>query len=383
MHILEIPSFFIPHGGLFALDQAKALAQRGNEVRMLVCVQIALTIDRSFYMKAPIGRWWEEMEGIEMYRTYMRGIPKVIKPNQERWCRTVLSMYEDYKKRYGKPDVIHAHCCQWAGVAASMISRKEGIPFVITEHLSSTIFERNYGKGWIKAKWAMQLLRSTYEKANCTIPVSEELVDDIAPFFGKNYNYHSVSNMIDTDFFIPKKRNSKKGRPFKFCCLAVNFIHIKGLDVLGKAFQDMNDCELHLAGRGTEGDDVKELFCEANNVIFHGELSKQEVLELLYECDALILASRSEAQGLVVLEAVSTGIPAVVTDAIPKNALVDGACYIAKTGDVESLKEQMKAAMLSEPNMEWHDYLVKTISPQVIGEKIEKVLAAQISSNNK
>ena len=44
MHILEIPSFFPPYGGLFCLDQAKALKALGHEVRILSNVQLGATI---------------------------------------------------------------------------------------------------------------------------------------------------------------------------------------------------------------------------------------------------------------------------------------------------------------------------------------------------
>ena len=150
MHILEIPSFFPPHGGLFVLEQARALQTQGNMVRILACVQLGMSVDGSFYLRARRDRWWEEMNGVEVYRSYMRTVPCCIRPNQQRWCRIVQEMYEDYKQRYGRPDVLHAHCCQWAGVAARMIAEREGIPFFITEHLSSGLFNHFYGKGWKK-----------------------------------------------------------------------------------------------------------------------------------------------------------------------------------------------------------------------------------------
>ena len=57
MHILEIPSFFPPSGGLFCLDQAKALAMLGHEVRILSNVQLGLTIHKKDYFTLPFGRY--------------------------------------------------------------------------------------------------------------------------------------------------------------------------------------------------------------------------------------------------------------------------------------------------------------------------------------
>lgn len=373
MHILEIPSFFPPHGGLFALEQASALQAQGNTVRILACVQLGMSVDGAFYLTARHDRWWDKMEDVEVYHSYIRTIPCRIRPNQQRWCRIVQEMYEDYKQRYGRPDVIHAHCCQWAGVAARMIAEREGIPFFITEHLPSGIFDFYYGKGWKKAKWAQSLLKETYEHANHVIPVSAELVEDLAPFFGKNYTFTPISNIINVDFFAYRPREKRAGRRFRFCCLAIGDIKRKGYDVLAEALKGMEGVELHIAGKGTESEAMRNLFAGLDGVTFHGELDKQGVRELLYQSDALVLASRSEAQGLVIIEAISTGIPVVTTDIIPKNALVKGACLIAKAGDSSSLREQMQEVVHVDFDPKWSNELRVRVAPDVVAQQIMKV----------
>ena len=375
MHILEIPSFFPPHGGLFVLEQARALQTQGNMVRILACVQLGISVDGSFYLRARRDRWWEEMNGVEVYRSYMRTVPCCIRPNQQRWCRIVQEMYEDYKQRYGRPDVLHAHCCQWAGVAARMIGEREDIPFFITEHLPSGIFDYYYGKGWNKAEWARLLLKDTYEHANHVIPVSAELVDDLAPFFGNDYAFTPISNMIDVDFYAFRQRERRTDRRFRFCCLAIGDIERKGYDVLAEALKGLDNVELHIAGKGTESEAMRNLFAGSDAVVFHGDLDKQGVRELLYQSDALVLASRSEAQGLVIMEAISTGIPVVTTDAIPQNALVEGACLIAKVGDSVSLHQRMQEVIHVDFDPRWSDELRARVAPHVVAQQIMKVFS--------
>lgn len=375
MHILEIPSFFPPHGGLFVLEQARALQTQGNKVRILACVQLGMSVDGSFYLRARRDRWWEEMNGVEVYRSYMRTVPCCIRPNQQRWCRIVQEMYEDYKQRYGRPDVLHAHCCQWAGVAARMISEREDIPFFITEHLPSGIFDYYYGKDWNKAEWARLLLKDTYEHANHVIPVSAELVDDLAPFFGNDYAFTPISNMIDVDFYAFRQRERRTDRRFRFCCLAIGDIERKGYDVLAEALKGLDNVELHIAGKGTESEAMQNLFAGSDAVVFHGDLDKQGVRELLYQSDALVLASRSEAQGLVIMEAISTGIPVVTTDAIPQNALVEGACLIAKVGDSVSLHQRMQEVIHVDFDPRWSDELKARVAPHVVAQQIMKVFS--------
>ena len=115
MHILEIPSFFPPYGGLFCLEQSKALAALGHEVRILSNVQLGITIGWKDYLTQPWRRYEHVMDGITVYQSYQRGIPKVIRPNVDRWVSVVRSMFVEYMAKYGRPDILHAHCAKWAG----------------------------------------------------------------------------------------------------------------------------------------------------------------------------------------------------------------------------------------------------------------------------
>lgn len=376
MHILEISSFFPPFGGAFCLEQSKALKARGHDVRILACNELGITVSITRYITARWTRWEEKIEGVTVYRSNYRAMPRNVKYNQHHWCKTVVSMYHDYVRRYGKPDVIHAHCCQWAGVAAWMISKESGIPFFITEHLSSMIFKANYGAEWTRNVWARELLTQTYQAANCVIPVSKELVDDLAPFFGRDYRWQEVSNIIDTDFFHFRQRQALDGRKFRFCCLAVSHgynFHLKGYDVLAEAFRDIEGAELHIAGRATDSDRMRSAFGSNPSVIIHGNLGKDGVRDLLYHCDALVLASRSEVQPLVLLEAMATGIPVVSTEVTPQSERISNACFIAKIGHANSLREQMIKCMSIAPSQAFSDAVTKIASPEKIARKIEKV----------
>ena len=372
MHILEIPSFFPPFGGEFCIEQSKALQALGHEVRIIACNQLGLSVNAKQFLTARWGLWEETISGITVLRRNMHGMPKYVRYNQRMWCRIVAKMYDEYVKRYGKPDILHAHCCKWAGVAARLISEREGVPFVITEHLSSTLLEKDFGSGWTRHVWAKNLLKETYSNADCVIPVSAELVDNLAPFFGKDYKWKAVSNIIDVDFFTYKER--KPSDRFRFCCLAVGNIHVKGYDILAEAWKGMDGAKLHIAGRGTDGKEVTSLFSGCSNVVFHGGLDKYGVRQLLYDCDALVLASRSEAQGLVLLEALSTGIPVVTTDAIPKNALVQGGSLVAQSDNAKDLQQKLKECLALKPSRHFSEQVRQMASPQAVSIQIEEIL---------
>ena len=383
MHILEIPSFFTPYGGEFCLDQARALKAVGHEVRILSNVQLGVTIGLKGYLCLPYRRYEHQRDGITVCQSFQRGVPMVIRWNVRRWVRIVCSMFEDYVNKYGVPDVLHAHCSKWAGYAAMQISRKYHIPYVITEHLSRLVFEKEFGPAPSDA-WQIPLLKEAYEKANLVIPVSEELVENIACYFGKNYRWQAVSNTIDTDFFHYQARKPLDGRPFRFCCLANNW-PMKGYDILIPAFRQLRELgknvELHIAGRGTDSAEFRSSL--SDGMITHGLINKEAVRELLYQSDALVLASRSEVQPLSLLEAMSTGIPVISTECVPQSLRIEGGSTIVPIDDVRALAEAMSDVTNNSPvDGQWLSQEVKRMaSPEVRGRKLEQLFSGLVASD--
>ncbi len=383
MHILEIPSFFDLHGGLFCLEQAKALKSQGHEVRILACSQVALTVDGPFFLKARWDCWWETKEGVEVYRTYMRAMPRMVHWNMERWVRLVSSMYQDYVRLYGRPDVLHAHCAKWGGVAAMRIGRREHLPYFVTEHLSAGLLQEDFGTGWQKHIWAKKILREVYEHATRVIPVAQELVDGLSPFFGRDYSYKAISNIIDTDFFAFRQRPSLAGRSFRYCFIARADLYMKGFDVLAQAWTQLEkECsravELYIAGAGTDAPEVKDCFANSPSVHCLGFQNKQQIRDLLYASDALVLPSRSEAQPLVILEAMATGIPVVATEVVPASERIPGGCIIVPIGNGLCLKEGMKEVQNITPSEDFSKGVYQLASPQAVASQLEALFQLAI-----
>lgn len=382
MHILEIPSFFTPYGGEFCLDQAKALKTQGHEVRILSNVQLGVTIGLKGFLSLPFRRYEHQRDDITVCQSFQRGIPLTVRWNVRRWVQIVCDMFDDYTNKYGRPDILHAHCSKWGGYAAMLISRKYQIPYVITEHLSQLVFEKEFGPAPSRA-WQIPLLREAYENANLVIPVSEELVDNISSYFGKDYRWRPVSNTIDVDYFHYRPRRPLNGRPFRFCCLA-NFWPLKGYDVLLPAFRQLRearlDVELHIAGRGTDSDACKVMLSEG--VISHGLISRDAVRTLLYQSDTLVLASRSEVQPLSLLEAMSTGIPVVATECVPQSLRIEGGCTIVPVDDVQALSDAMRRVMEQKDfdRVAVSEAVRQLASPEVIGRQLTTLFNELLAS---
>ena len=347
-------------------------------------MQLGITTGLRDFLFLPYRRYEHERDGITIYQSYQRGLPRLVRYNVQHWIGIVESMFREYVRNYGKPDIIHAHCAKWAGYAAMNLSKEYCIPYVITEHLSRLVFEKEFGPAPSDA-WQIPRLKECYHEAEMVVPVSEELVDNISCYFGKDYRWQAISNTIDTDFFHYQQRSPREGRVFRFCCLA-NFWPLKGYDVLIPAFQQLRrsgvNAELHVAGRGTDSAECCSML--SDGIITHGMLDKEAVRALLYQSDALVLASRSEVQPLVLLEAMSTGIPVIATECIPQSLRIEGGCTIVPVDDIAALTEAMKQVV------EQTDYDGKKVSetvcqmasPCVVGRQLSELFSSIILSSS-
>lgn len=387
MHILEIPSFFTPYGGEFCLEQAKALKALGHEVRILSNVQLGVTIKGKDYWVLPFSRYEHQRDGITVCQSYQRGLPRLVRYNVVRWVSIVESMFRDYILKYGKPDILHAHCAKWAGYAAMKISQQYSISYVITEHLPKEAFESELGKVGTFA-WQVPLLKEAYNQANMVITVSEEMVDDLACYFGKDYRHVTIPNVIDTRYYPFSLRKPIGEHAFAFCCPAV-FNHRKGYDVLFEAFAKLVETEpnvvLHIAGQGTDGkacSDMINSYGLGDKVICHGQIDANEMRELYHQSDAMVLATRGETQGLVIAEAMSTGIPAISTEGIPASMRLDCGYSYVPVNDAKALATEMLKALrnpISESDgRALSQMIAERFSPDVIGAKIAEVMTCTL-----
>lgn len=93
---------------------------------------------------------------------------------------------------------------------------------------------------------------------------------------------------------------------------------------------------------------------------------------MLYQSDALVLASRSEVQPLVLLEAMSTGIPVIGTECTPQNQRIAGGCTVVPIDDVEALAAAMQH-VAQERNTDGKaisDAVKRMASPKVVGQQL-------------
>ncbi|WP_456405296.1 glycosyltransferase [Thiolapillus sp.] len=95
--------------------------------------------------------------------------------------------------------------------------------------------------------------------------------------------------------------------------------YYKGFEYLIRATQYVDDIQITLVGDGEKREELQQLVQAkglGEKVNLAGNLSDEQLVQLLNDCDCLCLPSieRTEAFGMVILEAARAGKPAVVTN---------------------------------------------------------------------
>lgn len=341
MHILVLPSFYptdeTDTSGLFFRDQALALQHHGHQVG-IGFVQ-GRSLRRGMSLAALRDNRFQITETTEddLTTLRMRGWNPIAQWALGGHVLGVLhnALVRHYISRYGRPDVLHAHCVEWAGYGASLLAGKLGIPCVITEHSSS--FPEHLvtpAKAW--------LFKRALAKATAVVTVSSSLAVSLQPYLGGRTAL-VIPNLVDTQFFTPPA-TPPPPEPFVFVCVA-RLAAVKGIDLLLRAFAQCfhgeRTVQLTIVGDGPERGALTTLCTElglTEQVTFRGTLTPSQVREVLGNAHAFVLSSHVETFAVVLIEALAMGIPVIATRCGgPEDIITPDTGILVEPADIDGL----------------------------------------------
>lgn len=216
--------------------------------------------------------------------------------------------------REGKPQLIHLYIAFKAGILALWASRKFKIPYVISEQW--TIYLNEARPNFSKLPfYARVLIRKIFSKALSIMVVSDYLGKNLQKLFAIPKPI-LIPNIVDENIFC-----------FADYELNANnrFVHISNLnyqknpqDIL-KAFAIVKQkgYTFSLDIIGPETMELNQLVMDnslSNQIHFHKEVPQTELARFVQGAEALILFSRYETFGCVLIEANACGVPVIVSD---------------------------------------------------------------------
>ncbi len=306
------PNKLSPFDGDFLQRHAKAVALYDKvHVIYIVKDETKIITQTVKIEKTTNGNLTEEIIYYSSFKTGIKILDKYF--SQRKYNRLYRKAIHAYMATNGKPDLVHVQIAMKAGLAALWMKRKWDIPYIVSEQ--ATIYLGNADLqikdySFVFKRW----LKKVLEQASMVTVVSHYLGKAIQRHFPR-VKYEVIPNVVDTGIFYPVQKQLSG---------ITRFIHIsnmnyqKNTEAILQALHLLKDkfsFEMYLYG--TMNDFLQNLINRLqlqDHVFTMGEVPQPELAKAIQQSDALILYSRFETFGCVLIEANACGIPAIVSD---------------------------------------------------------------------
>ncbi|MFQ5639515.1 MAG: glycosyltransferase [bacterium] len=268
-----------------------------------------------------------------------------------RWAMAQYCLY-DYVLHHFKPDVIHVHHLEIRFPFADFIV-KGRVPIVTTIHSLHAI---TFGHPTLAERYR-ELVKCNFKRSDNLIFVSKSMKSEFNNYIGE-LDCHSwvILNPINTSGFYQMDRTEarvKVGLPKKIPVVLFvgSLTKRKGEYTLLEALKILTDSDIYLKamiiGDGPEARGVDNYIKEKNlfDIVTRIDRLTQEELLLYYNAaDLFVLPSTSESFGLVYIESMLCGTPAIGVNAtaIPEVIPSKDYGFLVPQEDAKSLANAIK-----------------------------------------
>lgn len=216
-----------------------------------------------------------------------------------------------------KPDIMHVAGPAFLGLGPVLFARWRKIPLVESYHVQFPEYVRRYHFGpLVPLIW--WYLRAVHNRAKLNLATSLPMVRDLRER-GFQHMHHWRAG-VDAERFHPSKASAEwrlrisDGHPDDVVLICVARLAVeKSIEKLAVVLRDIPGIRLALVGDGPERARLEEQFAGLP-VKFMGMLLGPDLDAAYASADCFVLPSSTETLGLVALEAMAAGIPAVVAN---------------------------------------------------------------------
>lgn len=276
----------------------------------------------------------------------------------------------------GKYDVIHAHGMYGvpAGAVAQRVAAALDVPYVVTVHGTDvhTLMPSR------RAAYAA-VLRGASRVAYVSQALRRQAVDLGAP----HRNSVVIPNGVDCEVFRPTGRVDARGERGPVVGFIGNLLPVKGADRLPSIFAEVAGrvpgVRFLIVGSGPLRAKLESALV-ALPVTFTGNVEPSRVPALIHDVDVVVLPSRQEGWGCVVLEAHACETPVLVSDAgglpesvgDPSFVVPNGAGFEARFAArlAEVLKQPTRPSGLRRRAMEYSWTAIATRERDMLDEAV-------------
>lgn len=217
-----------------------------------------------------------------------------------RWVRSYRSL---------RPDVLHVQCFGPNGVYGQLLGRLTRTPVIISSHGETLADDHNVFEQSFVLRTALQ---HAVQGPGIVTACAPGVATDLQERFGA-----STVNVVPNGVRLDRPASRRPRRDRREVVAAGRLEANKGFDLLIRAVPLLStETTVTIVGDGSRRHELARLATQlgvADRVDFVGALSPDTVIDAMAQADVVVVPSRKEAFGLVVLEAWAAGTPVVAT----------------------------------------------------------------------
>lgn len=272
----------------------------------------------------------------------------------------------------GDYDLVHIHTPFIAHYAGLHIAKKLRVPVVETYHTFFEDYMHHY-LPWVPRKWAVRIAQ-TVSRRQCqqvdTVVSPSAQMRDVLQQYGVTTPITVIPTGLDASRFVPGNGaafREKYGIPAQRPLLLFvgRVAHEKNiqflLEMLSLVIQDHPEVLLVITGEGPAEGMLKKLARDKGlqaHVMFLGYLDRAVGLNAAYQAaDIFVFASKSETQGLVLLEAMAQSTPVVA---------------IAELGTASILRQEQGALIAQDDEVHFAEQVQTLLIDHQLRERVGK-----------
>ena len=281
-----------------------------------------------------------------------------------------------YLEIHGLPKMAHVHVAQKAGLLGIWLKKKYNIPFILSEHWTAYLPEADLkisDHSMLFQRWTKKI----FKEAKIVTVVSQHLGEAIIKYF-PFVKYNIIPNVVNEEVLkgIIKIENKKKV-----------FVHAstqnyqKNTEAILEAFALLkNEPELLLQLFGPANESILNKIKALNIESFvevKGNVSQVELFQHIKNAKAVILYSRFETFGCVIIEAHALGVPVIVSGhPVFKEIVEPGVNGLFAGNDAPKLLAKEIKNLLGNPEQFHQDLIKETAqkySYRIVGKQFSEL----------
>lgn len=256
---------------------------------------------------------------------------KVIEKPEMRFALPIVSGGKLKELIDFKLDIVHAHTPFSMGILGKIISARQKIPMVYTHHTDYPEYSKAYLKGKIILPAAAKSWSRWFSNMADTVIAPSYKIKKLLKSYGVKKPIYILPTGIDLKSFKRTEKSLKMTESLKkklgvlpeekLLIFVGRMGKEKNVDFLIKSFGEIlrkgGNIKLMLVGDGPHLGRLK-LFAKKlkldGNIIFTGSVPHENLPVYYQVSDLFVFSSLTETQGIVVIEAMASGLPVVALD---------------------------------------------------------------------